>query len=84
MKDNYNHYIGTVKQVTADDINENSVVLYDGKFQSVSVLEKVKGRVRISFDYLRASEKWDLDLTNSAKTYILGTIRVTGLKEGKK
>lgn len=76
-----NHYfIGVVVETTASELKDSDVLVYKNDLKNIAYLKREGNRTKIGFDYLRP-DNWELSLTNRSKVYILGTKRVTGMKE---
>lgn len=81
------YHIGVVKEVAAGELlGSHDVVIYKGMPQTVIYLEHEGDEVRIGFALQQPEkvDKWDLILTKDEKVLILGTRRITGLKEKDK
>lgn len=61
-------------------MTEDNKVLFNGQYRDIVAVKREAERVRLSFNFMRKANDWDLSLTDGQKVYILGPYRVTGLK----
>lgn len=78
-------HIGAVKEITASELKDSDVVIFNGEPRSILFFRKEDNRIKLNFDFppQGTENHWDMCLTNKAKVYILGAKRVTGMKDTK-
>lgn len=77
---NNHYYIGIVLEARGEDLTDKDIVLFNGEYRSISAIEREGRKIRLSFNFLRKKDSWDMELTNKDSVYKLGVNRVTGLK----
>lgn len=78
----YHHYIGAVKEIAASELTDSDVVIFKGVPKSIFMKHEARGRIKVRFDLPKqGKDVWDLSLTNESKVYILGSRRITGMKD---